>query len=412
MSSDFLANTQRYFDNAAKLLKMPKEVATHLQTPRREVRVELNVKRDDGSLATFIGFRVQHDNARGPFKGGLRYHHHVDAQEVTALATLMTWKTAIVGVPFGGAKGGIAVDARTLSDVENQALTRKFIDGIHDIIGATTDIPAPDMNTNGQTMAWIFDQYSKYHGYEPGVVTGKPVSLGGSIGRTAATGRGVVYATEELLKTEGETLEGKTVVIQGFGNVGTWAARDYVAKGAKIIGIADISGGYVNNEGIDIEAAIKFCADGDGTLKGYTGGDTVEGTAFLTTPCDILVPAALSGVLTAEVAKEVSAKYIVEGANGPTTPEADEVFDARGIHVIPDVYANAGGVTVSYFEWSQNMQHFYWDMEKVNSELRKIMNAGFANVHATAKKHGCNLRTAAFVLGIERVAAASELRGL
>lgn len=412
MASDFLANTHRYFENAAKVLNLPKEIATHLQTPRREVRVELNVKMDDGSLGTFIGFRVQHDNARGPFKGGLRYHHHVDAQEVTALATLMTWKTAIAGVPFGGAKGGIAVDARSLSATETQALTRKFIDGIHDIIGPTKDIPAPDVNTNGQTMAWIFDQYSKYNGYQPGVVTGKPVSLGGSIGRSAATGRGVVYATEELLKVEGESLQGKKIVIQGFGNVGTWAARDYVALGASIVGIADISGGYVNQSGIDIEAAIKYCADGDGTLKGFTGGDTVDGTAFLTTPCDILVPAALGGVLTADVAKEVSAKYIVEGANGPTTPEADEIFDARGIHVIPDVYANSGGVTVSYFEWSQNMQHFYWDLDKVNAELRKVMVAGFANVHAVAKKHKCNLRTAAFVLGIERVAAASELRGL
>ena len=324
----------------------------------------------------------------------------------------MTWKTAIAGVPYGGAKGGIAVDARSLSPAENQALTRKFVDGIHDIIGATKDIPAPDVNTNGQTMAWIFDQYSKYHGYEPGVVTGKPVSLGGSIGREAATGRGVVYATEELLKAERETLRGKKVVIQGFGNVGTWAARDFVAQGASIIGIADISGGYLNPAGIDIEGAIQFCESGDGTLKGYTGGDSVDGTALLTTPCDILVPAALGGVLTAEIAKEVSAKYIVEGANGPTTPEADEVFDARGIHVIPDVYANCGGVTVSYFEWSQNMQHFYWDLERVNAELKKVMVAAFANLHAVAKKYDCNLRTAAFVLGISRVAAASELRGL
>ena len=410
--SGFLENTQRYFERAAKLLELPDDVSTHLQTPRREVRVELNIHMDDGSLGTFIGFRVQHDDARGPFKGGLRYHHHVDAQEVTALATLMTWKTAIAGVPFGGAKGGIAVDARKLSPTENQALTRKFIDGIHDIIGATKDIPAPDVNTNGQTMAWIFDQYAKYNGYEPGVVTGKPVSLGGSIGRSAATGRGVVYATEELLKAESDQLAGKKIVIQGFGNVGTWAARDFVEKGASIVGIADISGGYVNQEGIDIAAAIQYCADGNGTLKGFTGGDVVDGTAFLTTPCDILVPAALGGVLTAEIAKEVSAKYIVEGANGPTTPEADDVFDSRGIHVIPDVYANCGGVTVSYFEWSQNMQHFYWDLDRVNAELQKVMTCGFANVHAAAKKHRWNLRSTAIILGIERVAAASAMRGL
>ncbi len=410
--SDFLENTQRYFERASKLLALPKDTAVHLQTPRREVRVELNIRMDDGSLGTFIGFRVQHDNARGPFKGGLRYHHHVDAAEVTALATLMTWKTAIAGVPFGGAKGGIAVDARSLSATENQALTRKFIDGIHDIIGATKDIPAPDVNTNGQTMAWIFDQYGKYHGYQPGVVTGKPVSLGGSIGRAAATGRGVVYATEELLATQGETIAGKKVVIQGFGNVGTWAARDYVAGGAKVVGIADISGGYVNAEGIDIEAAITYCADGDGTLRGFTGGDHIDDNTLLTTPCDILVPAALSGVFTKDNAGDVQAKYIIEGANGPSTPEADAIFDEKGILVVPDVYANCGGVTVSYFEWSQNMQHFYWDLDRVNGELRKVMKRGFAAIHEVAQKHQCNLRTAAFVLGIDRVRAASEMRGL
>ena len=410
--SDFLENTQRYFDRASKILKLSTDVATHLKTPRREVRVELNIKMDDGSLGTFIGFRVQHDNARGPFKGGLRYHHHVDAEEVTALATLMTWKTAIAGVPFGGAKGGIAVNARSLSDAENQALTRKFVDGIHDIIGATKDIPAPDVNTSAQTMAWIFDQYSKYHGYQPGVVTGKPVSLGGSIGRSAATGRGVVFATEELLATQNEPLAAKTIVIQGFGNVGTWAARDFVEKGASIIGIADISGGYVNREGIDIAAAIAHCADGDGTLKGFTGGDHIDGDALLTTPCDILVPAALGGVFTKDNAADIAAKYIIEGANGPTTPEADEIFDSRGIFVVPDVYANCGGVTVSYFEWSQNMQHFYWDLDRVNGELLKVMKRGFAGIHEVSKKHGCSLRTAAFVLGIDRVRAASEMRGL
>ncbi|MEM9862742.1 MAG: Glu/Leu/Phe/Val dehydrogenase dimerization domain-containing protein, partial [Myxococcota bacterium] len=273
MSADFLENTRRYFDEAAATLKIPNDVAVHLKTPRREVRVELNVRMDDGSIGTFIGFRVQHDNARGPFKGGLRYHHHVDAEEVTALATLMTWKTAIAGVPFGGAKGGIAVDARSLSEAETQRLTRRFIDGIHDIIGANTDIPAPDMNTNGQTMAWIFDQYTKYNGYQPGVVTGKPVSLGGSVGRTAATGRGVVYATEELLADLGESLEGKRVAIQGFGNVGTWAARDFIERGAKIVGIADVSGGYVNPEGIDIERAVAHQQSGDRTLTDFDGGN-------------------------------------------------------------------------------------------------------------------------------------------
>ncbi|MEM6956874.1 MAG: Glu/Leu/Phe/Val dehydrogenase dimerization domain-containing protein [Myxococcota bacterium] len=411
MSADFLENTRRYFDEAAATLKIPNDVAVHLKTPRREVRVELNVRMDDGSIGTFIGFRVQHDNARGPFKGGLRYHHHVDAEEVTALATLMTWKTAIAGVPFGGAKGGIAVDARSLSEAETQRLTRRFIDGIHDIIGANTDIPAPDMNTNGQTMAWIFDQYTKYNGYQPGVVTGKPVSLGGSVGRTAATGRGVVYATEELLADLGESLEGKRVAIQGFGNVGTWAARDFIERGAKIVGIADVSGGYVNPEGIDIERAVAHQQSGDRTLTDFDGGNHVDGDAFLVTECDILVPAALSGVFNAQNAREIQAKIIVEGANGPSTPEADAVFEERGIHVIPDVYANCGGVTVSYFEWSQNMQHFYWDEERVNQELRKVMKSGYRSVADYAKKYGVTLRKAAFILGVERVQKASEMRG-
>jgi len=410
MSADFLENTQYYVDKAAKALALRPDVTKQLKTPHREVRVELNIRMDDGSIGTFIGFRVQHDNARGPFKGGLRYHHHVDAEEVTALASLMTWKTAVAGVPYGGAKGGIAVDARKLSDGETQRLTRRFIDGIHDIIGATTDIPAPDVNTDGQVMAWIFDQYTKYHGYEPGVVTGKPVSLGGSIGRAAATGRGAVYATEELLATLGESMEGKKIVIQGFGNVGTWAARDYVALGAKIVGIADISGGYVNPEGIDVEAAIAHLATNK-TLEGFAA-EKVDGEAILVHDCDILVPAALGGVLTKDNADDVKAKIIVEGANGPTTPEADEIFAKRGVHILPDIYANCGGVTVSYFEWSQNMQHFYWDLERVNAELRRVMKRGYASLVEVQKTHQCTLREAAFILGVGRVKDATDMRGL
>ena len=411
MSGDFLENTQYYVDKAAKALDLRADVTKQLKTPHREVRVELNIQMDDGSVGTFIGFRVQHDDARGPFKGGLRYHHHVDAEEVTALASLMTWKTAVAGVPFGGAKGGIAVEASKLSQGETQRLTRRFIDGIHDIIGATTDIPAPDVNTNGQVMAWIFDQYSKYHGYEPGVVTGKPVALGGSVGREAATGRGVVYATQELLHTLGMKIDEQRVVIQGFGNVGTWAARDFVEAGAKVVGIADISGGYVNDEGIDISAAIEHVAK-NRTLEGFGGGKHVDGDALLAHDCDILVPAALGGVLTKENADDVRAKIIVEGANGPTTPEADEIFAKKGVHVIPDIYANCGGVTVSYFEWSQNMQHFYWDLERVNTELQRVMKRAYANLNETRAKHECTLREAAFILGVGRVKEATEMRGL
>lgn len=413
MSNSFLSNTQLLIDETAQRLELRPDVTKQLQTPHREVRVELNVTMDDGSIGTFIGFRVQHDDARGPFKGGLRYHHHVDAQEVTALASLMTWKTAVAGVPFGGAKGGIAVRAGDLSDGERQRMTRKFVDGIHDIIGATKDIPAPDVNTDGQVMAWIFDQYGKYHGYQPGVVTGKPVSLGGSIGRDAATGRGAVYALEELLESLGEGVSGKTVAIQGFGNVGTWAAKDLVALGAKVVGIADISGGYVNPEGIDVDAAIAYCHNSSKrSLEGFTGGDRVDGDAFMVTPCDVLVPAALSGVITADNANELRCKYILEGANGPTTRGADAILETRGIHVIPDIYANCGGVTVSYFEWSQNMQHFYWELDRVNRELRTVMKKGFAALVEAQKKYECTLRQAAFAVGVGRVRAATELRGL
>ncbi len=411
MSKKFLANTLRYVEGAARILDLPSDDLKQLQTPHREVRVELNIRLDDGTIGTFIGFRVQHDDARGPFKGGLRYHHHVDADEVTALASLMTWKTAVAGVPFGGAKGGIQVDAGTLSHGEKQRLTRRFIDGIHDIIGATKDIPAPDVNTDGQVMAWIFDQYTKYHGYEPGVVTGKPVPLGGSEGRIQATGRGCVYAAEEILADHGETLDGKTVCIQGFGNVGSWAAHDFSIKGARVVGISDITGAYLNDAGIDVKAAIAHVAT-HRSLEGFSGGDKVGGEALLTKPCDILVPAALSGVLTADNASDVACRYIIEGANGPTDPEADAVFEKKGIIVVPDIYANCGGVTVSYFEWSQNMQHFYWDEDRVNRELRRVMARGFADLRATANKHRCSLRTAAFVLGLSRVHTATKLRGL
>ncbi|MDH5493147.1 MAG: glutamate dehydrogenase [Myxococcales bacterium] len=409
--SNFLGNTQFYIDRAAKVLELPKDVALQLKTPHREVRVEINIEMDAGEIGTFVGYRVQHDNARGPFKGGLRYHPHVDSEEVTALASLMTWKTAVVNVPYGGAKGGVTCDPRELSPAEMQRITRRFVDGIHDVIGEKLDIPAPDVNTNAQVMAWIFDQYAKYHGYAPGVVTGKPVSLGGSEGRAAATGRGLVYGVEELLGSLGESLSGKTAIVQGFGNVGTWACRDLLAAGAKIVGIADISGGYLNREGIDIEAAIEHVTK-NSSLEGFTGADAVSGEEILVSECDLLVPAALSEVLTKDNAKDVRARFIAEGANGPTTPEADEIFEGKGIHLLPDIYANAGGVTVSYFEWAQNMQHFYWDEARVNAELRQVMKRSWASLRGIADKHTISLRNAAFVLGVGRVERATALRGI
>ncbi len=411
MTKAALAASEHYFRRAVNVLELPTDVALQLQTPAREVRVECNITLDNETVGTFIGYRVQHDNARGPFKGGLRYHPDVDADEITALAELMTWKTAVVNVPFGGAKGGIRVDSTKLSPGELERLTRKFVDGVHLVIGAKTDIPAPDMYTNGQVMAWIFDQYAKYQGYEPGVVTGKPVDLAGSEGRASATGRGCVYATEELLATLGESMQDKEVIVQGFGKVGSWAARLYAELGGRVIGLADVSGGYLRRGGIDVTAALEH-VERHRTLEGFDGGDRIDGEALLVEPCDILVPAALGGVLNRGNAKHVRAKIIVEGANGPTTPEADSVFRDRGIHVLPDIYANAGGVTVSYFEWAQNMQHLYWDADRVNRELRRTMHHAFASIQKVAKEKRVDLRTAAFAVGVGRVAAATRLRGV
>jgi glutamate dehydrogenase (NAD(P)+) len=411
MSKDALENANYYFNRAAHVLGLSDDISVQLRTPRREVKVECTIRMDDGTVGTFVGYRVQHDNARGPFKGGLRYHFEVDDQEVTALAQLMTWKTAVVGVPFGGAKGGIRCDTSKLSQPELQRLTRRFIDGIHEVIGDKADIPAPDMYTNGQVMAWIFDQYANYRGYSPGVVTGKPVELGGSLGRDAATGRGCLFACQNVLEATGGRLAGKSVVIQGFGNVGSWAARLFAAEGAKIIGIADVSGGYVNKDGIDVAGAMAHTST-HRTLEGWTGGSKVTGEALLTTECDILIPAALGGVLTKDVAKEVKAKIIVEGANGPTTPEADEILESKGALVIPDIYANAGGVTVSYFEWAQNMQNFYWQEDRVNDELKGVMKRNFDKLWEISKSRNIPMRMAAYVLGVGRVAQATTMRGV
>ncbi|UJR79801.1 Glu/Leu/Phe/Val family dehydrogenase [Sandaracinus amylolyticus] len=410
MSSDALENANRYFEQAAKVLDLGRDVAVQLRTPFREVRVELNVRMDDGSIGTFVGYRVQHDNARGPFKGGLRYHHEVDAQEVTALAQLMTWKTAVAGVPFGGGKGGIHVDASKLSVGEKERITRAFVDKINDIVGDHTDIPAPDMYTGPQEMGWFLDQYCKYHGYKPGVVTGKPIELGGSHGRAAATGRGCLYVTEELMARLGESLAGKTVVVQGFGNVGGWAARLFAEQGARVVAISDISGGYYEPNGIDVAAALAWVAK-HRSLAGFHAAKKVDNDELLTLPCDILVPAALGGVITEEIARDIRARVIVEGANGPTTPGADEILFAKGVHVIPDILANAGGVTVSYFEWVQNLQHYYWDEARVNEELRRVMRAAFEATWEQSRSRSMPMRMGAYVVGIGRVYTATRMRG-
>ena len=408
-----LETTLRYFKAASTVMGLGERIEKFLTTPRREISVEVTIERDDGRLETFVGYRVQHNNARGPMKGGIRYHHLVDLDEVRSLASLMTWKTSVMDLPFGGAKGGVACRAESLSEREQERITRKFVDGIHDVIGPNKDIPAPDMNTGPQTMAWIMDQYSKYHGFSPAVVTGKPVDLHGSLGREAATGRGVVFAAEETLKAygKGKGIKDCSFAVQGFGNVGSWAARLFHEKGGKVVAVTDVRGGTRNPKGLDIADLLAFTKR-TGSVDGYPQGDSCSNDQLLETKCDVLVPAALDGVLHKDNAKDVRAKFIVEGANGPVTWEADEIFAKKGIVVVPDIYANAGGVTVSYYEWVQNLQVDTWAEDVVNRRLHERMVRAFGKLHAVADGRKVPLRTAAFVVAIGRVAAAASRLGI
>lgn len=399
------------FERAARRLGLGEHVARQLVAAHREIKVECALRRDDGSIATFTGFRVQHDNARGPMKGGIRYHPAIDPDEVNALAALMTWKTALVNIPYGGAKGGIACDPSQLTEAELQRLTRVFVQRMHEVIGPQCDIPAPDMGTNARTMAWIVDEYSKFHGWSPAVVTGKPVELGGSLGRDAATGRGLLYAAECFFRDLGREVRDFSYAIQGFGNVGSWAARLIHAEGGRVVAVSDVQGAVRNVRGLDVDALTEHVAQ-TGSVVGFEGAEGFPNDAFLAEPCDVLVPAALGGVLTRANAGDVRARYIIEGANHPCDPEADEILAQRGIAVLPDIFANAGGVTVSYFEWVQNLQRVRWDEDRVTRELRGVMVAAYDDLRRTAKHYSCSLRTAAFALGISRVARATELRGL
>ncbi|XP_010908644.1 glutamate dehydrogenase 1, mitochondrial isoform X1 [Elaeis guineensis] len=435
-----LAATSRNFKQAAKLLGLDSKLEKSLLIPFREIKVECTIPKDDGTLASFVGFRVQHDNARGPMKGGIRYHHEVDPDEVNALAQLMTWKTAVANIPYGGAKGGIGCSPGELSISELERLTRVFTQKLHDCIGIHTDVPAPDMGTNSQTMAWILDEYSKFHGYSPAVVTGKPVDLGGSLGRDAATGRGVLFATEALLAEYGKSTSDQRFVIQGFGNVGSWAAQLISEAGGKVIAVSDVTGAVKNCNGLDIPKLVEHSMENRG-VKGFSGGDALDPKLLLTEDCDVLVPAALGGVIKRENANDIRAKFIIEAANHPTDPEADEILSKKGVLILPDIFANSGGVTVSYFEWVQvlfavqigstlnslawfitdltsralqqhkNIQGFMWDEEKVNFELKTYMTRGFKDVKEMCKTHNCNLRMGAFTLGVNRVARATVLRG-
>ncbi|HUF31835.1 MAG TPA: Glu/Leu/Phe/Val dehydrogenase dimerization domain-containing protein [Acidimicrobiales bacterium] len=400
----------QYVEAAARIIGLEDDMYDVLTTSYREISVQVPVRRDDGSLLVVRGYRVQHNGARGPYKGGIRYHPHADLEEIRALASLMTWKTALLDIPYGGAKGGIEVDPTGMSDAELEAMTRRFTHGISHILGVYRDIPAPDVNTNAQTMAWMMDAYSARNGYSPAIVTGKPVELGGAPGREAATGRGLVYLLSAAARRWGLELEGMTLVIQGFGNVGSWVAIEAAALGAKIIAVSDIAGGVHDPAGLDVDRLLSLVH----TRRSVTEigvGDLISNEELLTLECDVLVPAALGDVLREDNADAVRATMVIEGANHPTTPEADDIMRSRGIKVVPDVLANGGGVTGSYFEWTQNIQQFRWSEERFNTELKTRMVEAFANVTSWAEKHDVGLRTAAFALAIERVARAERLRG-
>ena len=400
------------FERAANLINLDDYMRRILMRPFREVQVEVPVRMDDGRIEVFTGYRIQHNGARGPCKGGIRYHPDADHDEILGLAAIMTWKTALMDIPFGGAKGGVAVDPKRLSKLELERLTRRFTQRISIVLGPYRDVPAPDVATNAQVMAWILDEYSSRHGYTPAAVTGKPISLGGSLGREEATGRGVMYVMMEYGRDFGIPLKGSRVVIQGFGNVGGHLARLLQTEaGAKVIAVSDVSGGVVNESGLDIPALLAHTAERK-PVSEWSGGTRIANEQLWTIPCDWLVPAALGGVINKESnATTVDCKVVVEGANEPTTPTADLILEQRGIAVIPDFLANAGGVTVSYYEWAQNLQQYRWTHEQVNRELHATITKAYAGVRELAKQRRVTFRTAAYAIALQRVAEAERLRG-
>ncbi|CAN5591897.1 Glu/Leu/Phe/Val dehydrogenase [soil metagenome] len=403
---------QQQFDLAAEKLNLDPGLRRVLREPRRELTVHFPVKMDDGSVQVFTGYRVQHNLGRGPAKGGLRYHQDVSLDEVKALAMWMTWKCAVVGIPYGGGKGGVVVDPKKLSMREVENLTRRFATEIEVLIGPERDIPAPDVNTNSQTMAWIMDTYSMHVGYTvPGVVTGKPIALGGSEGRNEATARGAVYCVVEAARHLGIDLKRSTVAVQGFGNAGSFAASLMAREGASVIAVSDSVGGIRNNNGLDIARVMSWKAE-HGTVSGFPGADDISNAQLLETECDVLIPAALENVITQANAERINARIIAEAANGPTTPEADDILHRRGIFVIPDILCNAGGVTVSYFEWVQDLNRDHWSETIVNAKLHEVMTRAFAETIDMAEKEQVPNRLAAYLLAVERVASATSMRGL
>jgi len=404
-----LEEAQYYFQKAADVLNLSDRIREILWTPIRVVKVDLVVDDDEGRLQHYMGYRVQHNKARGPMKGGLRFHPSMDEDHAAALANLMTWKTAVVDVPFGGAKGGINCDPLQMSERELNAVTRRFVEETKEVIGPTTDIPAPDVNTNAKVMGWIMDEYSKYAGFSPGVVTGKPLHLFGSEGREEATGRGVMVVLEEALKERGKSWGDIRVAVQGFGNVGANAARLISEQGARIVAVADHMGGVSNDNGLDINALCDWVNE-HRTVKGFAGGEPFNGPEVITWDVDVLIPAALEDAITEQNVDGVKADIVVEGANAPTSPAAHDALVQRGVLVVPDILANAGGVTVSYFEWAQNIQQFRWQKDRVDRELTDIMRKAYAAVREMAEEKSIDMRTAAFVLAIRRVGEAAKAR--
>jgi len=407
---------QQQFDQAAEMLHLPDDIRAILRVPQRELTVNFPVQMDDGSTRVFTGYRVQHNLSRGPVKGGIRYHPSVDIDEVRALAMWMTWKCALVNIPYGGAKGGVIVDPKQLSPGELERLTRRFATEISILLGPEKDIPAPDVGTNAQIMAWIMDTISMHRGYTvPAVITGKPVNVGGSLGRVEATGRGVMLMVREMARQLGWSLDGLRVVVQGFGNVGSTAAYLLHQLGCKVIGVADASGGYYCAQGLDIPAMRAHTEQHSfRLLDGYraAGVERISGSELLELECDVLIPAALENQITGANAERIRARLIVEGANGPTTPEADAILGERGVIVVPDILANAGGVIVSYFEWVQGLQEFFWDEQDINEKLERIIVGAFQQVYAMAGQRQIPLRLAAYLLAVQRVADANLTRGV
>jgi glutamate dehydrogenase (NAD(P)+) len=404
--------SQIQFDLAAEYLKLDPGLRQILRTPKRVMEVSIPTKMDNGQVKVFTGYRVQHNVARGPAKGGIRFHPAVTLDEVKALAMWMTWKTAAVNIPYGGGKGGVICDPKRMSKSELERMTRRYTSEILPIIGPEQDIPAPDVYTDAQTMAWIMDTYSMTKGYSSlGVVTGKPVSIGGSEGRNEATARGCLVVTEEACKVKKISLRGATVAIQGFGNAGSIAAKLFTEKKARVIAISDSRGGVFNSRGIDPLKAMRY-KERSGTVVGMPGTSRISNDDLLTMKCDILIPAALENVITLNNADQIKAKIVAEAANGPTTPHSDEVLARKGVMLLPDILANAGGVTASYFEWVQDLQSFFWSEAEVNSKLESVMRRAFTDVHEASRKHRTHMRTGAYVLAVGRVADATLVRGL